>query len=272
MKKQSKSTIKYEKIVGDLKSLGLTEYESKVFLELYKKSPQIAKRISANSGVSSGRIYEVLRNLREEGLVIEQPARGTSNLYQVASFPECLETLKNRKVQALENAYSSLIDELEAIERERDASLEEESFFVIKGERALDYYIKKLMAEAQARVLTNFTADLLLKYGTTFLDLQQRGIICTFVLSDQELQQEGVENIVKGGEAYTLDVTGMPNPLTTVLKDVRPTMLIVDDRIGIIIFFQHTKDGLLVNNPSLLRYQKFILEIFIQGGNKREFD
>ncbi|MHA2332209.1 MAG: TrmB family transcriptional regulator [Candidatus Hodarchaeales archaeon] len=261
-----------KQIIEKLRILGLTQYEAQVFLELYRRSPQNATSLSKNSAVSRGRIYEVLRSLGQVGLVMENSISGKPNLYELSPFPECLEKLKDKEILSIETAYSDLTEKLELIDREQVDSLEKGEFSVIRGENALNYYIKKLMKEAREQVVTNFTADLMLKYKSSFLELKKRSITCTFVINDQDLKNDQIISIIKGGEIYAIALDDIPNPLMAVFKDVRPTMLIVDDQIGVIIFYKHSQDGLLVSDQSILQYQSFVLKLFIQGAEKKEFD
>ena len=192
-------------IIELLKSLGLTHYEAQVFLELFRNSPQIARTLGEKSKVPRGRIYEVLKNLNNKGLVIEKPSRGSSpNQYDITLFPEGLERLKNMKMQEilrekdqLDTNFNKLLPLMTRLERKSADDVEmreKEEFAIIKGETALDYYIKKLLRNAKRNVLTNFTAQLLLKYKSSFLELQERHVSQTFVLADTEL--ESVKEVI----------------------------------------------------------------------------
>ncbi|MFX0063276.1 MAG: TrmB family transcriptional regulator [Candidatus Hermodarchaeota archaeon] len=266
------------RIINLLKTLGLNSYEARVFLELFRKSPQIARSLSKASDVSRGRIYQVLNELNNKGLVIEKSIRGASNLYEISSFPECLEKLKNAKrkellqeIEVLNSNYVELKNLLLAFDRELPSEaevLDTHEMVVIRGETAHNYYIKKIIDEADSHILTNFTSDLILKHKSIFTRMQDVPIRRTFVMPESELSM--VEEIIKGAEIYVLNLEELPSPLLIALKDVRPSMLIADDKIAIVFFHKQSDSALLIQSPELLKYQAFLLSLFIQAAEKKE--
>ncbi|MHA1167966.1 MAG: TrmB family transcriptional regulator [Candidatus Hodarchaeales archaeon] len=269
--RQETSVNDNEMIIKNLRITGLTEYGAKAFLELYRKSPQRAKDISNASGISQGRIYEVLQKLTEQGLVVTHTALGTPNIYAIASFPECLERLMRKKVNEIEKAFTKAVDALKTLSREKIDLVEGSDYSLIKGER-LSYYVKKVMNEAKKEVKMNFTPELIKKFSNDIVKMQKRGVNCKFVLPIIDLHDKEVKKIVKGGEIYAISLEHLNNPLMEVFKDLRPTMIIVDDKISVIVFFMNTKDGLLVNDKMLLEFQKSILDRFIMGAEKVDPD
>ncbi|MFX1536465.1 MAG: TrmB family transcriptional regulator [Promethearchaeota archaeon] len=265
------------RIVDLLKSLGLNSYEARVFLELFRKSPQIARSLSKASDVSRGRIYQVLNELNNKGLVIEKSIRGASNIYEISSFPECLEKLKNAKIKELlqeieliNKNYAELTNLLLDFDRKLTPETEisdAHEMVVIRGEAAHNYYIKKVIDEAESHILTNFTSDLILKHKSVFTRMQDKPIRRTFVMPESELS--AVEEIVKGAEIYVLNLEELPSPLLTALKDVRPSMLLADDKIAIVFFHKQSDSALLIYSPELLKYQAFLLSLFIQAAEKK---
>ncbi|MFX0092722.1 MAG: TrmB family transcriptional regulator [Candidatus Hodarchaeota archaeon] len=262
-----------KKIIELFKNLELSQYEAQVFLELFKKSPQTARSLSKASEVSRGRIYDVLKSLNEKGLVLEMPSRGTPNLYNVSSFPQCLEKLRDKKIETLNIAYDEITNLLSSVERELSTDAEALDMYeiaAIRGETAIDYYIKKLIEEAQHHILTNFPTGLLLEYQSNFIKASDRQIQRTFIMPEVELPK--VQDIVRGAEVYVLDLEEFSLPLLTVFKDARPSMLIADDKIGIITFYGHSDNALLIRSPEFLKYQTFILSLFMQAGKKEHID
>ena len=207
-----------EKVESLLGQLGLTQYEARVFLELYRKAPQTASSISALSKVSRGRIYDVLQSLSKKGLVIEKPRKGSSpNIYEMASFPSCLMKLKEQKISQLEQeielvqaSFLELQTLLTQVEREILAEeIPSEIFTLVKGEASTDYYTRKLISEAKRTILTNLTAELVQKYRTEFLEAKKRKVKITFILSEMEYPL--VKDITKGSEVYAIRLADL-NP------------------------------------------------------------
>lgn len=60
-----------EKIISEMKRLGLTEYEVKAYLSLLKDYPSKGYALSKNSGVPRSRIYEVMDGLLKKQIIFE---------------------------------------------------------------------------------------------------------------------------------------------------------------------------------------------------------
>lgn len=95
-----------------LKKLGLSSYETKVFLTLLQTGQLKARDISKISGIPYGRIYDVLYSLEEKGLI-----------FIIPSEPKIFEAVKSSL------AIDKLIEEeklkLKEIESEKKAILKE---------------------------------------------------------------------------------------------------------------------------------------------------
>ena len=63
---------KLEPILNDLKELGFTEYEAKVYLALLKNHPASAYTVSQDSGVPHSRVYDVTRRLIRRGYAVSR--------------------------------------------------------------------------------------------------------------------------------------------------------------------------------------------------------
>jgi len=261
-------------IIEHLEKLGLSHDEAQMFLELFKRSPQIPRTLGEHTGVPRGRINEILKSLNKKGLIIEKPSRDSSpNQYETTLFPEGLERLKSKIIEKLlrekeivNESYTELITLMTVLDRtsgESVEAIEKEEVVVIKGEKALTNHIKNVLGSAKNSVLTNFTAKLLLKYKSSFLKLNKRQITQTFVLADTELA--AVKEVIKGAEAYVLNINSLEDHFLSVLSELRPSMVIVDNETAVILFSEDPPNGILVRNPDMLKYQGFILSIFMQG-------
>ncbi len=56
-------------VIGNLRKLGLTEYESRVYLTLLKENFSSASLVARKSGVPRTKIYGVLESLRDKGWI-----------------------------------------------------------------------------------------------------------------------------------------------------------------------------------------------------------
>ncbi len=82
-------------IKGYLMQLGLTDYESKVYLSLLKKNAFSATALSQASEVPRTRIYEVLENLSQKGLCTE--ILGSVKEYRAVSPDRAIERLLEKQ-------------------------------------------------------------------------------------------------------------------------------------------------------------------------------
>ena len=263
------------KIIELLKELGLTQNEAQVFVALYQESPQIATNLATSAKVSRGRIYEILQSLEEYGLIISNKFKGGSNNYTLTDYPACLIRFKETKVENIEKILEEVTSQLEKIERTNLAAslLTTDDFSVIKGEKSNEYYIEQILDKSTKNVLTNFTANMLIEHKRAILNTKARGISFTFIISDSDFKNPEVKEIVRGSKLFVLTINDMPSPIIAVFKDVRPSMIIIDDNeTAIIRFYKQTADSLMIRNPELIKYQRYILDLFMQGARQINFE
>lgn len=108
-----------------LRELGLSNYEEKAYLSAIKLGKATASEISRDSGVSYGKIYEVLASLENKGLIKTVPEE-TKKF--VASDPENLMKLVNKKEEELLEIKNN-IKNLKQIYNEK----EKEPVLIVKG-------------------------------------------------------------------------------------------------------------------------------------------
>jgi len=103
---------------GDFSLLGLNKYEINTYESLVKLGKSTATKISKNSGVPYGKIYETLSSLERKGLVVTLtgnvknfvPSDPKKIIELIESKAKCLEDIRTR-VSELKNVYSSSIEE-----------------------------------------------------------------------------------------------------------------------------------------------------------------
>jgi sugar-specific transcriptional regulator TrmB len=106
--------------MATLRDLGLSEYESRAYLELLDQGPTTAKQLSEASDVPMGRIYDVLNGLEGDGLVRSQAASRPKKYVAVepeSALDRLVETRKrelNQQAERYESIATELEDELEA--------------------------------------------------------------------------------------------------------------------------------------------------------------
>ena len=79
-------------ILADLKDLGFTEYEGKVYLALLKNHPASAYTVSQDSGVPHSRVYDITRRLIKKGFAASRGAN--PELFTPLSPDDLMEKLR----------------------------------------------------------------------------------------------------------------------------------------------------------------------------------
>ncbi|MFB6220995.1 MAG: TrmB family transcriptional regulator [Halolamina sp.] len=141
--------------MASLRDLGLSEYEARAYRALLSASPSTAKELSRASDVPMGRVYDVLKDLEQRGLVRSQAASRPKKY--VAVEPEAaldrLLAAKREELEEQEAQYESTVAELET---DLDATAPAEEGFwtaAVGPEETVDLLIERLDT-ATERVVT----------------------------------------------------------------------------------------------------------------------
>lgn len=96
----------WNEVLESVKSLGLSEYEAKVYLALLDESPVSGYRVARNSGVPRSKVYEVLGGLVNRGLALVN--HGEPVRYAPVSPGEVISRKKRELEGNIDNARESL--------------------------------------------------------------------------------------------------------------------------------------------------------------------
>src|SRR3989344_9275512 len=106
-----------------LEEIGLTRNESLVYLALSKIGTSKTGEILKESGLNSGKIYEILESLKEKGLVSESIINNLRNFSAAPPF-QLLSYLK-RKKEEIEKEEIEISKELPLLEKLRNEGIKE---------------------------------------------------------------------------------------------------------------------------------------------------
>jgi sugar-specific transcriptional regulator TrmB len=157
-----------------LKKLGLTEYESKVYISLAKLGPSKVKDIVMNSNVPRNKVYEALNSLEQKNKVMSIPL--SPKEYKI-SEPTFLK-------DDLEDMQSSMKEFLEQLAKPKSSELKE-LFWVIKGQKSIQEKISVQVENTKKEILgSNHLSKILYKNIRELKQAVNRGVkvkfICTF--------------------------------------------------------------------------------------------
>lgn len=100
-------------IVTDLVSLGLTEYQAKIYVALLECQPATAYEAAVHSGVPTSRVYQVITQLEEDRLV-KRVKNKKRTLYAAVESSKLVKRQRGR--------YTGLLDRLEKNLSEKEAA------------------------------------------------------------------------------------------------------------------------------------------------------
>ena len=139
-----------------LQRLGLTEYESRLYLSLIKQGPTKASQLSFRGQVPRTKSYGAIKELARKGLVRIIP--GKPELYQASSPNEVLYPLVSKarnEVKNCEDVVQSLAITFEATKytkRPADVPKELEEFWRMDGREGIYNKLSQIMMEASKSI------------------------------------------------------------------------------------------------------------------------
>lgn len=144
-----------DQVVGEgarrvLRDLGLTTYESAVYLSLVERGVMTASEVSESANVPFSKVYEVLNNLERKGWVDIE--RGRPSRYFAKSPLEAFEAAKHKlegKMQAWERA---VVGELQPLYEKRELR-EKPDIWILRGETSVLAKLREMLGKARSQVM-----------------------------------------------------------------------------------------------------------------------
>jgi len=165
-----------ESEVTALRRLGLTEYESRLYLALLRMGPIKASQLSFFGQVPRTKTYGAIKELERKGLVTITP--GKPELYSPRSPMEVLMpivTRLDRDVKDSEQVVQSLAMSYESAKYvRRDVPKQSEQFWQIDGRRSIYNKLNQLMKDAAHSVQYSTSATGLIRAYKLHADAFER--------------------------------------------------------------------------------------------------
>ncbi|MBP1467796.1 TrmB family transcriptional regulator [Candidatus Chloroploca sp. M-50] len=231
-------------LLDQLAALGLTEYESKVYLALLSENPATGYQISKRSGVPRSMVYEALGRLEARGAALKSEEE-KATLYRPVS-------------------PALLLDRYEREARERAANLRTE--------------LLPLYHQEKTGRLWNFSGrNEALAYAGDLIDRAKRELMLVFTDADIEALRHRLEEAHARGVALGVILTGdisfelgqvVRHPKReTELHRMEETLIVVADECEFLIASGHmVTSATVTTNPNMvLIARQFIwMELFAQ--------
>ena len=134
--------------IDALETLGLSNYEAKVFAALQRLGTGTAREVHRVTDVPRSQVYGAAESLQDRGLVEVQQSKPMQ--YRPVSLDAARSHLREEFEQTQEQAF----DYLETARKQRgDGEEKQEDIWTVHGATSIDGRVEQLLAEAETRVL-----------------------------------------------------------------------------------------------------------------------
>jgi HTH-type transcriptional regulator, sugar sensing transcriptional regulator len=231
------------KILQQLISFGITEYEAKVYVALTQKGPQKASAVALISGIPRPHIYSTLKTLQEKGLIIAIPKNVAE--YQARAPGEALSKLleeRKRSVEELEAIGKDLVQKLENKDKAHDVEGDKLlPLNLYQGHWNIINLSREMLGRSKYRcdIMTNDPYDQQFTdrtYEREILDLIKRGIamrVVIPVISENMPIIENLANIASVRHSNVLET--LETPEGKQYSNLRLRVIIIDDSESLFI-------------------------------------
>ncbi len=179
-----------EGAVESLKNLGLSEYESKVFIALQKLGRGTAREIYDLADVPRSQVYGAAESLEDRGLV--EVSQSKPMEYRPVPIEEAMDKLENRYQLYRENAEKYLEEAQSNQEIEEE---EREDIWTIRGSESIENRTIELIDQANDRILLGITDSRLLTDAIVdaLMDKHSEGVEVVLLSEDQAIRDKSSE-------------------------------------------------------------------------------
>jgi sugar-specific transcriptional regulator TrmB len=242
---------------SDLKRLGFTDYEARVYIQLLRRTNVTAYEISKSAGVPRPNTYHALEALAQRGAVLpvsESPVR-----YVAAEPGELFDSI-SRQTQSL---CADLATRLSVLAPATD----DQYVWTLRGEQAVHDKISALLAESEQTIWIKAADDVLRRHKATLKAAAERGVETLIVLfgvdGDEFRFTKKCRVFIHEGSGVRM---GSADNLFTVAVDHAEMLTAaMDDEV----VAAHTRNRPIVTMAqSLIRHDYYMAEIFARFGKK----
>lgn len=237
--------------LADLKRLGFTEYEARIYLQLLRQHPATAYELSKSTGVPRPNTYNSLEALSQRGAALpisETPAR------YVPADPQTLLTAISRQTMNLCEDLSARLGTLKE-------SNDDQYVWTLRGEAAIRDKIDALINESARSLFIKGSDHLLRRHKTALKAAAERGVEILLILFGTDIEEFtfSEKSRVYRHEANGVRMGTTDNLFTIAADDSEMLTAMLEDEV----IAAHTHNRPVVNiAASLVRHDYYMAEIF----------
>jgi len=182
-----------------MESLGLTDYEIRVYISLLNEGTMTAQELSKKSGVPYSKIYEVVGRLEEKGWLESDSGRPTK--FYPKSPSTALEAMRMRIESQVKENENVIVQELMSL-YEKSGVKEKPEIWVLRGLYNIAAKVKEIIQNCDRELLVALPAaaeSVAKPLQPAFRDLHERGVKIT-VLASESATMDTVKALSRIGE------------------------------------------------------------------------
>ncbi|WP_342678991.1 TrmB family transcriptional regulator [Methanofollis sp. UBA420] len=168
-----------DEIVLQLRTLGLNEYEARVYSTLVGLQRATAREIHEASKVPRGRIYEVLHDLAQRGFVGVED--GSPARYHAVDPDEVIDHIRDEYLASLEQTRTALKSISSAV------PLPPSPFYMLRSDWAIENQIQSVFRKAKERMVLICQDPSFLRKNLKALKALQKRIDLYVLVGDREM-------------------------------------------------------------------------------------
>ncbi|MFQ6095576.1 MAG: TrmB family transcriptional regulator [Candidatus Bathyarchaeia archaeon] len=224
-----------------LREMGLTEYETRVYLGLLEIGASTASRISGHANVPYSKIYEVLNSLEDKGWI--QSQTGRPRRYYPKPPVEALEATKMRLENMMRNWERSISAELQPL-YDRMEIREKPEIWILRGEFNTIAKLREMMESAKVELMIaapRLAESVVEAITPTFAKLRDSGVALLVMVSknvDEKLLREisAMAEVRVREHMFGGGVIADGREALLILGEKKPSLVIWSDHIGLVKF------------------------------------
>lgn len=244
-------------VISDLRKLGLTEYEARVYFQLLCDSPATAYEIAKAANLPRPNTYNALESLVQRGAVLpvsEAPAR------YVAAPPEQFLDAVARRTSTLCAAVTSRLKEVAR-------PVDDQYVWTLRGDAQVHDKIAALIDASRESLMIKASDDILRRHADSLRAAAERGVEMLMVLFATDVGEFrfGPNCKVYSHEGNGVRMGRTDNLFTIAADHVEMvTAQVLEEVVAV-----HTRNEPIVTMAeSLVRHDFYMAEIFLRFGDQ----